>query len=353
MEALTSIESIEMQVGRTGTITPVAYLKPVNVSGVVVSRATLHNQDQIRIKDVREGDTVWIRRAGDVIPEVLRVDVNLRPAGSKAFKMPTRCPSCQSQLEQIKAYLVCTNRLHCPAQRLERFRHFASRGAMDIRGLGEQWIETFVEAGLLKTLPDIYRMRDRLEEVKKIEGLGEKSISNLLTAIENSKTQTPERFLFGLGIELIGETTAEQLIFETASIEKLFKLSLEDLQKLNQVGPETAKSIFEASRNKDLQKEIKEMRELGVEGPFIEAALQVKGEGPLSNLIFVITGTLSKGRDEIKADLKKWGATVTDSISSKTDYLLAGENAGSKRKKAESLGVKIISEAELQDLVKC
>jgi DNA ligase (NAD+) len=223
---------------------------------------------------------------------------------------------------------------------------------MDIRGLGEQWIETFVELGLMKTLADIYRLRDRLDELQTIEGLGEKSITKLLSAIENSKTQNPERFLYGLGIDLIGETTAEQLIQGSGSIEKLFAMNLEDLQNLSNVGPETAQSIFRASRDKGLQKEIQQMRELGVENPFREVEDNVATDGPLKGMTFVITGTLSRSRDEIKAELKKNGATVTDAVSAKTSYLLAGEKAGSKRKKAEALGVKIISETELKDLVK-
>ncbi len=351
MEALTKITSIRVQVGRTGSITPVANLEPVKVSGVVVSNATLHNEEQIRVKDVREGDTVWIRRAGDVIPEVVRVDVSARSKTSTPFEMPSKCPVCATKLEKSKSSIYCPNQ-NCPARVSERIRHYCSRDAMDIRGLGAQIVEKLLELGFVKTIPDIYRLHKRRPELIEIEGFGEKSIDKLLQSIETSKEQTPARFLYALGIELVGITTAEQLIAHFGSIEKLFAASNEELLKAPNVGGETATVLIESAKNKTLQKELEELRKLGLQKPFSEVERKSTHEkGPLSDLTFVITGTLSRPRNEIRDELKALGATVTDSVSKLTDYLLAGEKAGSKLKKAESLGVKVIGETELKQII--
>ncbi len=372
IEALSFIESIEVQVGRTGTITPVAYLTPTNVGGVVVSRATLHNQDQINLKDIRIGDTVWIRRAGDVIPEVVKVELSKRPAKSKAYVMPSECPACHTKLAQDKSFLYCANR-KCPAKVVEQLKHFCSRNAMDIRGLGAQWIEKFWELGWLQSTPDIYKLRDRYDELVEMEGLGQKSIDKMLAAIEESKNQSAEKFLFGLGIELIGEATAEELLAQDAcegNIDKLFALSEDTLMELPNVGPETARSIARASKDKKLLSELEELKELGLEKCFQskeyvapskdgitgpgkgKATSAGKSSAPLAGLTIVITGTLDRPRPDIKKDLKALGANVTDSISKNTDFLVAGEAAGSKLQKATKLDVRILGQQELDGLLK-
>jgi DNA ligase (NAD+) len=352
LEALTTVDDIAIQVGRTGALTPVAHLKPVSVSGVTVSHATLHNEDQIRAKDVRVGDTVWIRRAGDVIPEIVRVDQDHRPKKSVAYEMPSQCPVCQTKVLRDKSSVYCPN-LKCPARQLERFRHFASRRAMDIRGLGDQWIERFIDLGFLKSLPDIYRLPSRRDELLTLEGRGEKSIDNLCTSIETSKNQGPERLLFGLGIENIGETTAAQLIAAAGSLKKLFAMTTDELEALPNVGPETARSIFEAAHDKVLLAELKELESLGLKAFTISVeASGEAGHGPLAGLSFVITGTLSKPRDHFRDQLKKLGGQVSDSISKNTSYLLAGEKAGSKLDKAQKLGVKVLSEGEFESLIR-
>jgi DNA ligase (NAD+) len=351
IEALTTVEKIDIQVGRTGALTPVAHLKPVQVSGVMVARATLHNEDQIRLKDVREGDTVWIRRAGDVIPEVVRVDLGERPPRSHAYKMPTHCPACGSPVEKSKSATICANP-QCPAKNLERYKHFCSRRAMDIRGLGDQLIERFMELGYLRELPDVYRLKNHRAVLIELEGLGEKSIDKILQAIEDSKQQSPARFLFALGIDLIGETTAEELIAHTGSIEKLMSFKEEELQEIPNIGPGTAASLARAARSKELKHELEEFRALGLKEAFKKSAVSTaKKEGPLAGLIFVITGTLSRPRDEIRDELKSLGATVSDSVSKNTSYLVAGERAGSKLDKATKLGVSVLSEGELAQLI--
>lgn len=360
IEAQSHVDSIEVQVGRTGTITPVAYLRPTNVGGVVVSRATLHNEEQIRLKDVRVGDTVWIRRAGDVIPEVVRVELEARPKNSKPYEMPTHCPACENALVREKSFLVCANRL-CPAKGIERIKHFASRHAMDIRGLGEHSIEKYWEMGILKNLPDIYRLHTHEDQLKVMEGLGEKSVTKLLKAIEDSKEQTAEKFLFGLGIELVGENTAEELLAQPqvgGSLDKLLSLSEDELVELPKVGPETARSLHRASKDADFKREIKELRKLGLEGLFKEpeeaneqSSLDT-GDMPLLGYTLVITGSLDRSRDDIKKDLKALGAKITDSISKNTSFLIAGEAAGSKLTKAEKLGVKVLGQDELDQMLK-
>jgi len=266
--------------------------------------------------------------------------------------MPTECPSCHAALEREKSTLLCPN-LACPAKQLENLIHFCSRRAMDIRGLGDQWIEKFLELGFLSKISDIYRLRDRRPELEQLEGLGEKSIAKMLKAIEDSKSQGAARLLFGLGINLIGEATAEELVAATGSIKKLFTLGEDALMELPNVGPETARSMFRASQDTALQRELTDLRELGLEEAFREFAVASSApDGPLSGLTFVITGTLSRPRDELRDELKALGATVTDSVSKNTNYLLAGEKAGSKLDKARKLGVDIIGESDLPRILK-
>jgi DNA ligase (NAD+) len=349
-EALTTVEDIVVQVGRTGALTPVANLKPVLVSGVVVSRATLHNEDQLRAKDVRKGDTVWIRRAGDVIPEILKVETTQRPPNSSPFEMPARCPSCETKVTRDKSSVICPNP-DCPAKHLEGLIHFASRRAMDIRGLGDQLIERFVSLGLLKSFSDIYRLKDHRENLETLEGLGDKSVGKLLAAIEDSKTQSAYKLLFGLGIPLIGETTAEELLQSTGSIQKLFTLNETELLELPNVGPGTVKAILLAGKNKTLQRELQQLQQAGLIEAFKVKEVVTAAKGPLMGLTFVITGSLSKPRDEFRDQLKALGAIVTDSVSKNTSYLLAGEKAGSKLDKAQKIGVPVLNEIQLAQLI--
>lgn len=352
LEGLTEIEKIDIQVGRTGTLTPVAHLKAISLSGVVVTKATLHNEEQIRVKDVRVGDSVWVRRAGDVIPEVVRVEHTKRSEKSRAFTMPTECPICGSKAVADKSSIRCPNPT-CPAKVAQTLGHFCSRGAMDIRGLGDQWIEKLFELGYLKSRADIYRLREKRDELVELEGWGEKSVDKVLKAIEDSKAREAKRLLYGLGIDLIGESTAEELLASTGSIEKLFHLSEEELIELPNVGPETVNTIRKAARDPILQQELKDLKSLGLKEAFRAAEVATgPSRGPLSGLTFVITGTLSMPRDEIKEALKKLGATITDSVSKNTSYLIAGESGGSKLQKAEKAGVAVVGEKELQLFLK-
>jgi DNA ligase (NAD+) len=358
IEAQSVVENIEVQIGRTGAITPVAHLRPTSVGGVVVSRATLHNEEQIRIKDIRIGDTVWIRRAGEVIPEVVKVEVALRAPSSQPYHMPTHCPACRSTLEREKSALICANRL-CPAKIVERIRHFASRHAMDIRGLGEQLVERFWELGWMKSLADIYRLKDHASEIKELDGLGEKSVSKLLAAIETSKQQSPEKFLFALGIDLIGESTAEELLNQPrvgGNLDRLFAMSEDELIELPNVGPETARSLHRSVHDAHFRQELEELRALGLETCFASCEIGSPQthpkDAPLAGLTLVITGTLDRPRDDIKKDLKALGATITDSVSKNTSALIAGESAGSKLTKAQKLGVSIWGQSEVDTLLR-
>lgn len=348
IEVVTVLEKIDVQVGRTGALTPVAHLKPVNVGGVIVQRATLHNLEQIRAKDVREKDTVWVRRAGDVIPEIVGVILEERPKNSKEFEMPEKCPICSTKIISTKSQHKCPNKL-CPAQALERLRHFASRGAMDIVGLGDEWIEDFFERGWLKSPADFYDLKDRKEELENLEGLGEKSVAKMLTAIENSKGQSAARLLYGFGIDHVGEKIAEELLIATGSLEKLSTCDEASLTSFNGIGPEIAKSVAQFFESKFAKEELKKLKAHKL-AAFSEKISKIETDGPLNGKTIVITGTLSIERSAMKKKLQSMGAKVTDSVSKKTDYLLVGENAGSKADKAKDLGVKILSEADLDKL---
>ena len=348
IEMLTQIEKISIQVGRTGVLTPVAHLKAVNVGGVVVQRATLHNLDQIRAKDIRCGDTVWIRRAGDVIPEIVKVVTEERPANTPPFDMPIRCPECQEKIVATKSQHKCPNTL-CPAQALERLRHFASRGAMDIVGLGDEWIEEFFNSHLIKNPSDFYLLKNHREELLEKEGLGEKSVQKMLTAIEKSKAQSAARLLFGLGISHVGERIAQDLLQHAGSFLELTQMNSEQLLSCTGIGPEIAQSVSTYFAKNEVKKEIQKLQDVGLTA-FKEKIKKVSG-GPLSGKTFVITGTLSTERNIIKKKLESLGAKVSDSVSKKTTYLLAGENAGSKLTKARELGVQVLSESELEKLI--
>lgn len=348
-EALTQVESIEFQVGRTGAITPVARLQPIFVGGVTVSNATLHNMDEVKRKDVRAGDSVVVRRAGDVIPEVVSVLLEKRPEKSQPVSLPLRCPVCDSEIviPEGEAIARCSGGLYCPAQRKEAIKHFASRKAMDIEGLGDKLVEQLVEQKLVTTPADLYSLT--LEQLSGLERMAEKSAQNLLDALVKSKQTTLSRFLYGLGIREVGEATAQALAQQFLTLSAIEQADEELLQETPDVGPIVAAhivSFFRQSHNRDV---IAELLKVNIQWPEV-ARVEVE-HTPLAGKTLVITGTLSRPRDEIKRLLLAHGAKVTGSVSSKTDYLLAGEAAGSKRAKAEKLGVTILDEAALDQML--
>lgn len=348
LEQLTKVLNIEIQVGRTGALTPVARLEPVAVAGVTVTNATLHNMDEIQRKDVRIGDTVIVRRAGDVIPEVVRVVLEQRPADATLFTMPEHCPVCGSDVVQEQAVYRCSGGLYCSAQRKQALRHFASRRAMDIDGLGDKIVDQLVEQHIVHSPADLYRLD--VPTLAALERMGEKSAENLVTALERSKQTTLARFLYALGIREVGESSAQTLAGYFGSLEQLMNATQEQLQQVPDIGPVSAayiEAFFKQSHNR---KVIAELQALGVqwtEQQGLSAAAQT-----LSGQTFVITGTLdSMSRDEAKAKLQALGAKVSGSVSKKTHYLVAGANAGSKLTKAEELGVKVLDEAALLELL--
>ncbi len=352
-EVLTQVLAIDIQVGRTGALTPVARLAPVVVGGVTVTNATLHNIDEIHRKDVRVGDTVTVRRAGDVIPEVVQVLVERRIGDTQRFELPTQCPICGSAVvrEEGEAVARCTGGLFCSAQQKQAVAHFASRRAMDIDGLGDKLIEQAIDAGLVKNLADIYSVTR--EQWASLPRMGEKSANNLLQALEKSKSTSLDKFLYALGIREVGETTARILATHFGQLEKLLSATVEELQEIHDIGVVVADNIytfFQQSHNIEV---ITQLRQSGVHWQEYEVTAAKTPESlPLAGQTFVITGTLhSMTRDEAKAKLLALGANVSESVSKKTSCLVAGEKAGSKLAKAQTLGVKIFSEAEFLHLL--
>jgi DNA ligase (NAD+) len=340
-EEQTRVLAIDVQVGRTGALTPVARLEPVFVGGVTVTNATLHNEDEVHRKDVRVGDTVLIRRAGDVIPEVVSVIKDHRPAGARVFHLPERCPECGSTVERIEGETVarCTGGLFCPAQRRETLRHFASRRAMDIEGLGEKLVDQLVETGLVDEVSDLYRL-----DVKTLAGLermAEKSATNLVDALQQSKTTTLERFIYALGIREVGESTARILAQEFGDLDPLMAAEVEELMVVRDIGPVVAAHIHAFFREPHNREVIRKLRAAGVHW---ERVARPRSR-PLAGKTFVITGTLSMPRESLKQRLLDAGAKVSGSVSKKTDYVVAGENPGSKYDKARELGIEILDEA--------
>ncbi len=352
-EQMTVVRSIDIQVGRTGKLTPVAKLEPVFVGGTTVSNATLHNEGETRRKDVRIGDTVIVRRAGDVIPEVVGVVLNQRPANAgEPFDLNKRlggkCPMCGSAIvrEEGEADWRCSGGLFCPAQRKQALLHFASRRAMDIEGLGDKLVEQLVDQQLVHTPADLYQMD--LPALANLERMGEKSARNLLEAIERSKQTTLARFIYALGIRNVGESTAKDLARHFASMDNFIAADVERLQLVPDVGPVIAQSIkafFAEKHNCDV---IAQLIERGVQPQHAGIAMQVL---PLSGKTLVLTGTLSMSRDEAKERLEKLGAKVSGSVSKRTDYVVAGAEAGSKLDKARELGVPIMDEQGLMQLL--
>jgi len=349
-EELTEVEAVEFQVGRTGAVTPVARLKPVFVGGVTVSNATLHNIDELHRKDVRVGDTVIVRRAGDVIPEVASVIKDRRPKGTRRVQLPKTCPVCDSHVvrEEGETVARCTGGLFCAAQRAEALKHFVSRRALDIEGLGAKLIEQLVATDRLKTPADIFQLTK--EELSQLDRMGEKSAENLIRSIEASKTTTLARFLFALGIREVGETTAAGVAVHYGRLANVVSATDEELQGIADVGPVVAariKAFFAEEHNLDV---IARLQQYGVEWPESDPVLAAQN-GPLSGKTFVITGTLPTfTRDDAKDLIQSAGGKVTGSVSSKTDYLVAGEKAGSKLIKAEKLNVPVLDEAGLRSL---
>jgi DNA ligase (NAD+) len=342
---------VKFYVGRTGALTPVAHVKPVFVGGVTVSNITLHNMDDVARKDVRVGDTVVVRRAGDVIPEVVRVIPELRPADARVVELPTRCPVCQSHVDRTEGEAVarCSGGLVCAAQRLGALRHFASRRAMDIDGLGERLVEQLVESNRVTTPADLYTLT--LDELAALERMGPKSAANLVAALERSKRTTLPRFLYALGIRDVGEATALALAEHFGDLEPLQQASFDEIQQVRDVGPVVAahvREFFDEARNR---KVIEQLRAAGVHWSVIERAA-APAIGPLSGQVVVITGTLSTmSREEARERARAAGATVTDSVSKKTTLLVVGAEAGSKLKKAQDLGVRIADETEFLQLL--
>lgn len=349
-EATTLVENIEVQVGRTGSITPVARLKPVTVGGVTVTNATLHNEDEVRRKDVRIGDTVFVRRAGDVIPEVVKVVLSNRPETAAPFSMPANCPVCGTQLHKIEgeAVLRCPAGLSCDAQLKEGIKHFASRKGMDIEGLGDKLVEQLVDAGLVNNPADLYRLTE--SKVAGLERMAQKSAQNLLNGIEASKQSTLPRFIYSLGIREVGEATALTLARELKTLSTIMQADAETLQALPDIGEVVASRItgyFAVSSN---QQVITELLDAGISWPDIE--VPETSDRPLEQQVVVLTGKLSLfTRTEAKTHLQHLGAKVTSSVSAKTNYLLAGENAGSKLTKAQDLGITVVDEAWLKNLL--
>ena len=348
-EATTQVAAIDVQVGRTGAITPVARLEPVHVGGVTVTNATLHNADEVERKDVRVGDTVVIRRAGDVIPQVLRVITELRAEESQAFEFPTACPECGSPVERPDGEVVvrCTGGWVCPAQRKEAVRHFASRRALDIEGLGDKLVGQLVDAGFVDNFADIFALD--VVTLCGLERMAKKSATNLIDAITKAKTTTLPRFLYGLGISDVGEATAGALANHFSTLDALIQASSEELEAVADVGPIVAGHIrhfFKADRNLEV---VQALVEAGVNWPVIER--QEQGE-TLAGKTFVLTGTLtSMNRADAKTQLQTLGAKVAGSVSAKTSYVVAGAEAGSKLAKAEQLGVAVRDEEWLRALL--
>lgn len=348
-EELTQVEAVEFQVGRTGAVTPVARLKPVFVGGVTVSNATLHNMDEIERKDVRVGDTVIVRRAGDVIPEIVQVVLERRQEGSQPVSLPSHCPVCGADVIRPEGEAVarCSGGLYCPAQRKEALKHFASRKAMDIEGLGDKLVDQLVDQGLVHDPSDLYKLT--LEQLSGLERMAEKSAQNLLDALEKSKQTSLPRFLYALGIREVGEATAHSLSQQFGDLEPIEQADQERLQETPDVGPIVASHIvafFHQSHNLEV---IQRLRDSGLFWPKVERR-EVQ-QLPLAGKTFVITGTLSRPRDEIKAELIALGAKVAGSVSKKTDYVVAGEAAGSKLDKASELGIEVLDEAGLKNLL--
>ncbi len=350
-EEITTVESIEASVGRTGVITPVANLKPVNIAGVTVSRATLHNQSEVDRKDVREGDTVIVRRAGDVIPEVVSVVKEKRDSNTQPWKLPQNCPICNSIAERVEgeAALKCTGGIRCAAQRVGAIIHFASRNAMDIDGLGDKLIEQLAAKEMISIPADLYDLQ--AEQLAAMERMGDKSAANTIAAIEKSKDTSLPKFIYALGIIQVGQQTAKQLAQHFNNLENLQSATEEQLLDVDDVGPIVAQAIIKFFADELNQQNIQRLLASGITWPVIEK-IDENLDHLFSNKTVVLTGTLSTmGRSECKEKLEALGAKVSGSVSKKTDFVVYGESAGSKLTKAQDLGIRCIDEDELVGLI--
>ncbi|MBI2314056.1 MAG: NAD-dependent DNA ligase LigA [Betaproteobacteria bacterium] len=350
-EATTVLEDIEVSVGRTGALTPVARLRPVFVGGVTVTNATLHNEDEIRRKDIMIGDTVIVRRAGDVIPEVVAVVKEHRPKHARHFVMPAKCPVCGSAAarSEDEAVARCTGGLYCPAQRKQALLHFASRRAMDIEGLGDKLVDQLVDNQVVTTPADIYRLD--VDTLADLERMGEKSAQNLVAAIESSKEATLARFIYALGIRNVGEATAKDLARHFGTLDALMEADASSLEEVRDVGPVVAKSIARFFAERHNREVIRDLRARGVRWAEDKAARRAR-QGAFAGKTFVLTGTLSAmTRDEAKDRIEALGGKVTGSVSKKTDYVVAGADPGSKYDKARELGVTILDEEQFANML--
>ncbi|WP_422133172.1 MULTISPECIES: NAD-dependent DNA ligase LigA [unclassified Endozoicomonas] len=351
-EEMTILKEVEFQVGRTGAITPVARLEPVFVGGVTVSNATLHNMAEVARLGLKIGDTVVIHRAGDVIPKVVRVIPDRRPDDARDIELPEHCPVCHSDVErdEDEAAARCTGGLYCSAQRKEAIKHFASRKAMDIDGLGDKLVEQFVDKGLVNTVADLHKLG--VEPVASLERMGKKSATNLINALKVSQKTTLARFIYSLGIREVGEATAQSLVAHYRDLEAIRSATLEQLQEVDDVGPVVAAHIEKFFKQEHNLEVIDELLKVGVHWEE-EAEPEADVVQPLAGEVWVLTGSLlTMTRDEGKAVLQKLGAKVTGSVSAKTTALLAGEKAGSKLTKAQNLGVRVVTEDEFAHLLK-
>jgi DNA ligase (NAD+) len=350
-QGTTRIGEIIPSVGRTGVITPIAMLDPVQIGGVTVSRSTLHNWDEIERKDIRVGDTVVVERAGDVIPHVVTVVKEKRTGKERHFPIPAKCPECGSDVvrEEGEVAVRCVG-LDCPAQVREKIHHFTSRGAMDIEGLGEKNVELLYQNNLVKTFTDIYRLRK--DDLINLPRFAEKSASNLINAIERSKKTTLARFLYALGIWHVGEYVARLIAKNFKTLEDLYHIKAEKLTEIKQMGETIAASVAEFFNDEKNIKTLEKLKEMGIELTNPDYEKGTKKKRALEGLTFVITGTLPVPRAEAEEFIGKNGGHAASSVSKKTDYVVLGENPGSKAEKARELGVKTVSYDELLELVK-
>ncbi len=350
-EATTRLNEIRVQIGKTGAITPVADLEPVELAGTIVSRASLHNADEIERKDVRVGDTVVVEKAGKIIPHIVRVEKHLRKGSPRKFVFPTECPECGRKLvkDEGGVYIRCPN-LECPAQLKERIRYFASRNAMDIEGLGDKLVDQLVNDKIVRNYGDLYRLEQRQDRLLNLERMGRKSVDNLLDGIDASKNRGLARLLNALTIRHVGARVAAVLAERFGTIDALMAATVEQLSETMEIGPIIAQSVFDFLHSKFGQQTIEDLRSLGV---MMKSTARGGGARVLEGKTLVVTGTLVKyTRDEIEELITQHGGHAASSVSKKTDYLVAGENAGSKLAKAQSLGVPVITEEEFEGLLK-
>jgi len=346
-EALTVIKGIDVQVGRTGILTPVARLDPVDVGGVTVTNATLHNQDEIERLDVRAGDTVIIYRAGDVIPKVASVVKERRPKGARRFKMPVRCPECGSDVMRAEGEVAarCSGGLVCPAQRKEAIKHFNSRRAMDLDGVGDKLVDQLVDKNLINDAADQYELTK--QQLSELERMAEKSADNVLQALEKSKSTTLARFVFALGIRDVGEATAQNLAMHYGHLDAIMNADEDDLQTVQDIGPIVANHLVHFFKQKHNRDVIQKLLKAGIHWPAVDV-VSTASDSKFSGKTVVITGTLaSMKRDDLKDKLQAFGAKVAGSISKKTDFLIAGTDPGSKYEKAQQLGVEVLDEEQV------